>query len=134
MAMTTNLNDMLSETPTGQAVNIVNFFGVVALGGVNTRGDALSGPSQLGQADSSLRARYDDTYAYATYLQTNAYAIPQNDEGNLLNAQANNAMSHFKGPNASYQNQTPNALVWTGTAAEYAALGSKDANTLYFVI
>jgi hypothetical protein len=32
------------------------------------------------------------------------------------------------------QNQTPNALVWTGTAAEYAALGSKDANTLYFVI
>ena len=31
------------------------------------------------------------------------------------------------------QNQTPNALVWTGTAAEYAALGSKDANTLYFV-
>ena len=32
------------------------------------------------------------------------------------------------------QNQTPNALVWTGTAAEYAALGAKDANTLYFVI
>ena len=32
------------------------------------------------------------------------------------------------------QNQTPNALVWTGTAAQYAALGSKDANTLYFVI
>ena len=32
------------------------------------------------------------------------------------------------------QNQTSNALVWTGTAAEYAALGSKDANTLYFVI
>jgi hypothetical protein len=32
------------------------------------------------------------------------------------------------------QNQTPNALVWTGTAAEYAALGAKDTNTLYFVI
>tara|TARA_R110002020_G_scaffold400433_1_gene610517 strand:+ start:214 stop:423 length:210 start_codon:yes stop_codon:yes gene_type:complete len=32
------------------------------------------------------------------------------------------------------QNQTPNALVWTGTAAEYAAIGAKDANTLYFVI
>ena len=31
------------------------------------------------------------------------------------------------------QNQTANALVWTGTAAQYAALGSKDANTLYFV-
>ena len=32
------------------------------------------------------------------------------------------------------QNQTPNALVWTGTAAEYAAIGAKDANTLYFVL
>jgi len=32
------------------------------------------------------------------------------------------------------QNQTANALIWTGTAAEYAALGTKDANTLYFVI
>ncbi len=32
------------------------------------------------------------------------------------------------------QNATPNTKVWTGTAAEYAALGSKDADTLYFVI
>ena len=32
------------------------------------------------------------------------------------------------------QNQTANALVWTGTVSQYAALGSKDANTLYFVI
>ena len=31
------------------------------------------------------------------------------------------------------QNQTADALVWTGTAAQYEALGSKDANTLYFV-
>jgi len=36
--------------------------------------------------------------------------------------------------NVDDQNQTPNALVWTGTASQYAALGSKDANTLYFVI
>jgi hypothetical protein len=32
------------------------------------------------------------------------------------------------------QNQTANSKIWTGTAAEYAALGSKDADTLYFVI
>lgn len=32
------------------------------------------------------------------------------------------------------QNQTANSKIWTGTAAEYAALGAKDANTLYFVI
>ena len=32
-----------------------------------------------------------------------------------------------------YQNQSAHSQVWTGTAAEYAALGSKDANTLYFV-
>jgi len=31
------------------------------------------------------------------------------------------------------QNQTANSKIWTGTAAEYAALGSKDADTLYFV-
>jgi hypothetical protein len=31
------------------------------------------------------------------------------------------------------QNQAANSKIWTGTAAEYAALGSKDADTLYFV-
>ena len=31
------------------------------------------------------------------------------------------------------QNQTANSKIWTGTAAQYAALGSKDADTLYFV-
>jgi hypothetical protein len=31
------------------------------------------------------------------------------------------------------QNSVANALIWTGTTAEYAALGSYDANTLYFV-
>jgi len=31
------------------------------------------------------------------------------------------------------QNQIANSKIWTGTAAEYAALGSKDADTLYFV-
>ena len=35
--------------------------------------------------------------------------------------------------NVDDKNPTANALVWTGTAAQYAALGSKDANTLYFV-
>jgi hypothetical protein len=35
--------------------------------------------------------------------------------------------------NVDDQNSSNNALVWTGTAAQYAALGSKDANTLYFV-
>jgi len=32
------------------------------------------------------------------------------------------------------QNQTPNSKFWTGTAAEYAAVNPKDADTLYFVI
>ena len=45
-----------------------------------------------------------------------------------------NATTATVGNSVDDQNQTPNALVWTGTAAEYAALGSKDANTLYFVI
>lgn len=117
MAMTTNLNDMLSETAQGQSFNIVAFFQVMAMGGVNARGDATQGASQLGQADSSLRARYDDVYSMADYLaNTNANGIPQNDTGNLLAAQANNAMSHFKGPVATSANQTPNAA-----NTEYAA-------------
>jgi len=32
------------------------------------------------------------------------------------------------------QNSATNAKVWTGTAAEYAAIVTKDADTLYFVI
>jgi len=46
----------------------------------------------------------------------------------------NNATVSAVGDSVDDQNQTPNALVWTGTAVQYAALGSKDANTLYFVI
>jgi len=47
---------------------------------------------------------------------------------------ATTATTATVGDSIDDQNQTPNALVWTGTAAEYAALGSKDANTLYFAI
>ena len=45
-----------------------------------------------------------------------------------------NATTATVGNSVDDQNQTPNALVWTGTAAEYAAVSPKDANTLYFVI
>ena len=47
---------------------------------------------------------------------------------------ATTATTATVGNSVDDQNQTPNALVWTGTAAEYAALGAKDANTLYFVV
>jgi hypothetical protein len=47
---------------------------------------------------------------------------------------ATSATTATVGNSVDDQNQTPNALVWTGTAAEYAAIGAKDANTLYFVI
>jgi len=45
-----------------------------------------------------------------------------------------NATTATVGNSVDDQNQTPNALVWTGTAAEYALVSPKDANTLYFVI
>ena len=45
-----------------------------------------------------------------------------------------NSTTASVGNSVDDQNQTPNALVWTGTAAEYAAVTPKDANTLYFVI
>ena len=53
--------------------------------------------------------------------------------GNPINNSTDSVTSTV-GNSVDDQIQTPNALVWTGTAAEYAALGSKDANTLYFVI
>ena len=56
--------------------------------------------------------------------------------GNTINNATDAALATTAtvGNSVDDQNQTPNALVWTGTAADYAALGSKDANTLYFVI
>ena len=45
-----------------------------------------------------------------------------------------NSTTASVGNSVDDQNQTPNALVWTGTAAEYAAVNPKDANTLYFVV
>ena len=46
---------------------------------------------------------------------------------------ATNATTAVVATTVDDQNAVPNAKVWTGTAAQYAALGSKDADTLYFV-
>ena len=57
-----------------------------------------------------------------------------NSTASVTATSATSATTATVGDSVDDQNQTPNALVWTGTAAEYAALGAKDANTLYFVI
>ena len=56
--------------------------------------------------------------------------------GNTINNATDAALATTAtvGNSVDDQNQTPNALVWTGTAAEYAVVSPKDANTLYFVI
>ena len=60
---------------------------------------------------------------------------PINNATDAVNStNATTATTATVGDSIDDQNQASNALVWTGTAAEYAALGSKDANTLYFVI
>lgn len=60
---------------------------------------------------------------------------PINNATDAVNSTtATSATTATVGDSIDDQNQTSNALVWTGTAAEYAALGAKDANTLYFVI
>ena len=52
----------------------------------------------------------------------------------------NNATDSVDATNATVattvddQNQIANSKIWTGTAAEYAAIAAKDADTLYFVI
>jgi len=45
-----------------------------------------------------------------------------------------NATNATTASNVDDQNSTNDALIWTGTAAEYAAIVTKDADTLYFVI
>jgi hypothetical protein len=57
-----------------------------------------------------------------------------NSTASVTATSATSATTATVGNSVDDQNQTPNALVWTGTAAEYAAIGAKDANTLYFVI
>ena len=47
---------------------------------------------------------------------------------------ATNATNATTASNIDDQNSVDNALIWTGTAAEYSAIVTKDANTLYFVI
>ena len=49
-------------------------------------------------------------------------------------ATATTATTATVGNSVDDQNQTPNALVWTGTAVQYGNVGTKDPNTLYFVI
>ena len=65
-------------------------------------------------------------------------ATPGNPINNATDAvdalTATTATTATVGNSVNDQNQTPNALVWTGTAAEYALVSPKDANTLYFVI
>jgi len=58
---------------------------------------------------------------------------PGGAAGNPINNSTDSATATV-GNSVDDQNQTPNALVWTGTALEYAAVNPKDANTLYFVI
>ena len=46
---------------------------------------------------------------------------------------ATNATTAIVATTVDDQNAVPNAKVWTGDAAAYAAVNPKDADTLYFV-
>lgn len=56
---------------------------------------------------------------------------PVNNASDAANAVL--AATATVGNSVDDQNSTYNSLVWTGTAAEYAAVNPKDAYTLYFV-
>jgi len=57
---------------------------------------------------------------------------PINNSTDSVNATT--AATATVGNSVDDQNSANNSLVWTGTAAEYAAVNPKDANTLYFVV
>jgi len=62
-------------------------------------------------------------------------ANPINNSTDAVNAtNATNATSADVSDTIDDQNSAANAKVWTGTAAEYAAIVTKDTDTLYFVI
>ncbi len=70
-----------------------------------------------------------------TFYPGASAANPINNATDSVNATtATTAATATVGNSVDDQNSTNNALIWTGTAAEYAAIGAKDANTLYFVI
>ena len=58
---------------------------------------------------------------------------PGADAANPIN-NATDSVNATTASNVDDQNSASNALIWTGTAAEYAAIVAKDADTLYFVI
>ena len=67
----------------------------------------------------------------STFYPGGSSSNPVNNS--TASASATTATTATTATNIDDQNSSNNALVWTGTAAQYAALGSKDANTLYFV-
>ena len=67
----------------------------------------------------------------STFYPGASAANPINNATDSVNS--TNATNDTTASNVDDQNSTSNALVWTGTAAEYAAIVTKDANTLYFV-
>lgn len=67
----------------------------------------------------------------STFYPGASAANPINNATDSVNA--TNATNATTASNVDDQNSANNALVWTGTAAEYAAIATKDANTLYFV-
>ena len=68
----------------------------------------------------------------STFYPGASASNPINNSTDSVNA--TNAINATTASNIDDQNSASNALVWTGTAAEYAAIVTKDANTLYFVI
>ena len=68
----------------------------------------------------------------STFYPGGEASNPVNNSTDSVNA--TNAINATTASNIDDQNSASNALVWTGTAAEYAAIVTKDANTLYFVI
>ena len=67
----------------------------------------------------------------STFYPGASAANPINNATDSVNS--TNATNATTASNVDDQNSSNNALVWTGTAAEYAAIVTKDVNTLYFV-
>lgn len=90
----------------------------------DTHDITISGPALIGKADAGTGAAVEISLAGGLAFSGTALTIEQL----LVRADATQSLS-----SAQKTTARNNIGIWHGTQAQYNAIGTKDANTLYFI-